>query len=83
MGKSNDLIKYITQQVVTYMGTPKETRKASRAQKKEHWGVRWFGMVPVSMKMTAASIGHAGKPVKHVIVRMTDRVRSRKWTKIT
>lgn len=38
---SDDLVKYITQQVVVYMDTPKEQRKPKPA--KEHWAMRWFG----------------------------------------
>ncbi|MGZ9585991.1 YqzE family protein [Paenibacillus marinisediminis] len=81
--KRDDLIKYITEQVVTYMETPKEARKEQKVRKKEQWSVRWFGVMPLSMKMTAGRIGQAGKPMKHVIVRITDRMRNRKWTKMT
>lgn len=49
MASSNDLIKYITERVVTYMDTPKAERKQVR--KKEPWTVRWFGMIPFSVSL--------------------------------
>ncbi|MDF2669923.1 MAG: hypothetical protein K0R67_2229 [Paenibacillus sp.] len=52
--KSEDLIKYITEQVVTFMETPadvrKENRKVLRGQK-EPWKSRWFGMIPFAISM--------------------------------
>ncbi|MFD2613205.1 YqzE family protein [Paenibacillus gansuensis] len=52
MAKGEDLIKYITQQVVTYMETPKEIRRQSRQEAvKEPWSTRWFGMIPMSLEM--------------------------------
>lgn len=49
MANSNDLIKYITERVVTYIDTPKEVRKKGR--NKEPWSVRWFGMIPFSVSL--------------------------------
>ncbi|SMF78777.1 YqzE-like protein [Paenibacillus uliginis N3/975] len=49
MANSNDLIKYITERVVTYIDTPKEDRKRRRG--KEPWTVRWFGMIPFSVSL--------------------------------
>ncbi|MBO2942616.1 YqzE family protein [Paenibacillus sp. F411] len=49
MASSDDLIKYITQRVVSYMGTPKEERR--RRMAKEPWSTRWFGMLPFSMSL--------------------------------
>ena len=49
MANSNDLIKYITERVVTYIDTPKEVRKKGRG--KEPWTVRWFGMIPFSLSL--------------------------------
>jgi hypothetical protein len=52
--KSEDLIKYITEQVITYIETPaeirKENRKSMRSQK-EAWSSKWFGMVPFAIQM--------------------------------
>lgn len=50
MASSNDLIKYITERVVTYMDTPKEERKQVQ-RPKEPWSVRWFGMIPFSVSL--------------------------------
>jgi ribonuclease PH len=54
MAKSDDLVKYITQQVVTYIDTPKEVRqqaKASIKEQREGWQTRWFGMLPLAARM--------------------------------
>ncbi|MTH52396.1 YqzE family protein [Bacillus mangrovi] len=49
---SNDYVKYLTQQVVKYMDTPKEEREQQKELKKSaktpFWS-RWFGVLPVSM----------------------------------
>lgn len=51
MAKKNDeILKYITEQVVTYLDTPSEVRKQQRLHR-EHWTVRWFGLLPLSMSM--------------------------------
>ena len=84
MSKRDDLIKYITQLVITYYEIPKKARKERKVQKhKEHWAVRWFGVMPFSMRMTAGQIGQASKPLKQVVVRVTDKMRRNKWTKTT
>ncbi|MEO3944235.1 YqzE family protein [Gorillibacterium sp. CAU 1737] len=51
--KRDDLVKYITERVVIYMDTPKEKRKEAREARrpKEAWTVRWFGMIPDSLRM--------------------------------
>lgn len=54
MAKSDDLVKYITQQVVTYIDTPREVRQQVKAMSKGHresWQTRWFGMLPLAARM--------------------------------
>lgn len=56
MAKSDDLVKYITQQVVTYMDTPREVRRRQRQDRRtkrreEPWSYRWFGMLPLSIRL--------------------------------
>ncbi|MNI68781.1 hypothetical protein D3C73_1244930 [compost metagenome] len=54
MAHGDDLVKFITQQVVTYIETPKEVRqqaKVSSKEQRESWTVRWFGMIPMSIRM--------------------------------
>ncbi|UQZ82742.1 hypothetical protein SK3146_01901 [Paenibacillus konkukensis] len=37
-----------------YMETPKEIRKQTRASQREHrehWQYRWFGMLPLALRM--------------------------------
>ncbi|MFD2670583.1 YqzE family protein [Marinicrinis sediminis] len=48
-----DLIKYVTEQFVRYLETPVDQRKAQRRLRKERetWSSRWFGMMPISVKM--------------------------------
>lgn len=54
MAKSDELIKYITERVVTYIDTPREERKRTRQDikvKRGRWDVRWFGMMPLALSM--------------------------------
>ncbi|RTE10360.1 YqzE family protein [Paenibacillus whitsoniae] len=67
MAKSDELVKYITQRVVTYMDTPKEVRqqaKASLKQQREPWQTRWFGMIPFATRMFFGSVKLPNKPKK-------------------
>ncbi|CAM4127047.1 hypothetical protein BAMA_22465 [Bacillus manliponensis] len=48
---TNDYIRYVTQQFVSYMDVPKEDRKQKRQQRRaerEPFLNRWFGIVPFS-----------------------------------
>ncbi|GGI46339.1 hypothetical protein GCM10008018_16600 [Paenibacillus marchantiophytorum] len=54
MAKSDELVKYITQQVVTYIDTPKNVRQQAKAinkEQREDWQTRWFGMLPLAARM--------------------------------
>ncbi|UKS23937.1 YqzE family protein [Paenibacillus sp. HWE-109] len=54
MAKSDELVKYITQQVVTYIDTPKDVRQQAKAinkEQREDWQTRWFGMLPLAARM--------------------------------
>ncbi|NOU97888.1 YqzE family protein [Paenibacillus sp. LMG 31456] len=54
MAKSDELVKYVTVQLLHYMETPREVRKqvrASQREAREHWKYRWFGMLPVAILM--------------------------------
>ncbi|MDK8182567.1 YqzE family protein [Paenibacillus sp. UMB4589-SE434] len=86
MSKRDDLIKYIIQRVVTYIDEPKEQRSERRLERKhqqrELWLVRWFGLLPFSMKMMAGDWKHAGQPVVKRATRIVDRIRrTGKWGK--
>ncbi|MBO9129672.1 YqzE family protein [Bacillus sp. 165] len=51
---TNDYVKFVTQQFVTYMDSPKADRQQKRAQKrmeKEPFLVRWFGVLPLSVAL--------------------------------
>lgn len=85
MAKSDDLIKYITQRVVTYMDTPKETRQERRKERKEKkrepWLVRWFGLMPFGFKMWATDWRDSSKPIVKRIVRFTGKIAKVRWRK--
>lgn len=54
MAKGEEIVKYVTQKVVTYMDMPKEERERMRQERKhrkEPWSVRWFGMIPLALSM--------------------------------
>ncbi|MGF7045662.1 hypothetical protein J2T13_000122 [Paenibacillus sp. DS2015] len=46
MADDYKLVKYITEQVVIYMETPKQ-----QASVKETWSTKWFGMIPISLAL--------------------------------
>lgn len=51
---SNDLVRFITEQVVTYFDRPKDERKELRTQKKlakPPFSNRWFGMLPMALSL--------------------------------
>jgi YqzE-like protein len=53
--KGNDYVKFMTQQVVSYIDLPKEERKKRRTDskaQKHHLtiGNRWFGVLPVAIR---------------------------------
>jgi hypothetical protein len=47
---SDDYVKFLTQKFVKYMDTPKNERKTTKPTK-EKWTYRWFGMIPMSLRM--------------------------------
>jgi YqzE-like protein len=52
--KTNDYVKYMTQQFVTYIDSPKEERKQKREMKKsekEAFVNRWFGVLPLGVSL--------------------------------
>jgi hypothetical protein len=56
MAKGDEWIKFLMEQVVTYIETPKEVRKHAKLinkLNKESWQSRWFGMLPLAIRMMA------------------------------
>lgn len=54
---ARDLIKYATERIVRYWGTPKDERlqrKVTRKAMREPWLSRWFGMMPMSIRVWKA-----------------------------
>lgn len=50
----NDYVKFVTQQVVSYVDQPKEKRKQLKQQKKEQrepMQTQLFGMIPLAISM--------------------------------
>ncbi|WP_077618788.1 YqzE family protein [Bacillus sinesaloumensis] len=51
---TNDYVKFVTQQIVSYIDQPKEVRKATRQQRKEELpplSNRWFGVMPLAVQL--------------------------------
>ncbi|WP_199619653.1 YqzE family protein [Paenibacillus alkalitolerans] len=54
MAKGEELVKYVTEKVVSYIDMPPEERKhrkLERKQTREPWGTRLFGMLPMALSM--------------------------------
>ncbi|WP_409301646.1 YqzE family protein [Peribacillus sp. SCS-155] len=52
--KTNDLIKFLTQQIVRYLELPREDkkmRKENRKKSRETLYSHWFGMIPFSLML--------------------------------
>ncbi|MCM3783082.1 YqzE family protein [Neobacillus mesonae] len=64
MAKGEELVRYITEQVVGYIGTPKEERKYKRNKVKEPWHMKWFGMMPMGVSMWVREIKAPSKEKK-------------------
>lgn len=50
--KTNDYVKYVTQQFVSYVDTPSEQRKAKKEERKANqlpFAYRWFGLIPFAI----------------------------------
>ncbi|MFB5760559.1 YqzE family protein [Paenibacillus medicaginis] len=50
MAKGDELVRYITEQVVKYIELPRDVRRARRMER-ESWRTKWFGMLPFSFSM--------------------------------
>jgi len=51
---TNDYVKFMTQQIVSYMDKPKEVRKQTKEQRKTERGSissHWFGILPLSVSL--------------------------------
>ncbi|MED4400913.1 YqzE family protein [Metabacillus fastidiosus] len=52
---TNDYVKYVTQQLVKYMDTPKEERKQKKEEKKkvdvQPYSNQWLGILPFAFKL--------------------------------
>lgn len=51
-----DWITYVIEKMVWFMETPKKDRKALKSAKREPWTYRWFGMIPMSVKIAAKRV---------------------------
>lgn len=50
--KTNDYVKYVTQQFTSYVDTPSEKRKALKEERKANkppFAYRWFGLIPFAL----------------------------------
>lgn len=49
---SNDYVKFLTQQLVTYMNKPKEDRKKEKTKNEQSaYSSNWFGLFPFTIKL--------------------------------
>ncbi|WP_234410410.1 YqzE family protein [Caldalkalibacillus mannanilyticus] len=51
---SQDLIKYLTRELVQYVDTPKDERqkrKEARKTQNSSWSYHWFGVIPIAIKL--------------------------------
>lgn len=46
-----DWVTFLLESFVWYMETPRSERKELKRSRREPWSIRWFGLVPFSMKM--------------------------------
>jgi len=44
-------VQFMLERMLWYMETPRDERKELKRQQREPWSVRWFGMIPFSIKM--------------------------------
>jgi hypothetical protein len=54
MAKEEELVKYVTERLLYYIETPRELRKQAKASQREarlQWQYRWFGMLPLAIRM--------------------------------
>lgn len=52
--KTNDYVKYMTEQLVSYVDQPRDVRKAIKAEKKEYkapMSFRLFGLIPIAFSI--------------------------------
>lgn len=52
MADGDKLVRYITQQMVSFLDSPRSSRTNSRSRyrnNREHWAFRWFGLVPFAL----------------------------------
>lgn len=51
---SNDYVKFVTQQIISYMDQPKEERRELKQKRKEErppLSIHLFGMIPAAISM--------------------------------
>ncbi|MCA1031712.1 YqzE family protein [Bacillus timonensis] len=51
---TNDYVKFVTQQIVSYIDKPKEVRKQTRQKRKQEKSPmldRWFGVIPFAFML--------------------------------
>lgn len=53
--KTNEYVKYVTEQIVTYVDTPSEQKKVLKQERKESqqpFMYRMFGLLPLAFSLT-------------------------------
>ncbi|PLR85970.1 YqzE family protein [Bacillus canaveralius] len=65
--KTNDYVKYITQNVVKYIDQPKDVRKKIKDERKETkqpFLIRWFGILPYLFQLGKNNRKHEARSRK-------------------
>ncbi|MBB3128855.1 hypothetical protein FHS19_003530 [Paenibacillus rhizosphaerae] len=65
MASGDELVKYITERVVSYMETPKEERRKQKY--KEPWTVKWFGMIPFGLSQWGGRTANKRHPKRRKV----------------
>lgn len=48
---TNSYLKFLTEEFVKYLNSPKENRKEKKMEEKDPLLNRWFGVLPFSLKL--------------------------------
>ncbi len=67
---TNDYVRFVTQQFVSYMDAPKEDRKQKKEQRraeKEPFMNKWFGVMPLSAALFYRNVKNKKKKIKLIL----------------
>ncbi|MGR5984971.1 YqzE family protein [Bacillus cytotoxicus] len=68
---TNDYVRFVTQQFVSYMDDPKEDRKQKKERRRAEKAPflnRWFGMMPLSAALLYQNVKKEKKKIKLITI---------------